>query len=320
MTGLGDLRPPDGHNSPHLAIDQAIDARAASQHRVVAHAQLIDLGLSANAISKRVAARRMHRVHRGVFAVGPLPLGEYGMWMAAVLACGPGALLSHRSAAALWGVRPDSRRMTDVTTSRQARRRDGITVQRTRTLAEADTDTVRGIPCTSLARTLLDLAEVVDRRALERALDRAEQLGLLDMRAIEDVLARNPTRRGARRLRRALADHYGGSTITKNEIEELFLQICRQAGLPQPEVNVWLAIPGEEWQVDFLWRRERLVVETDGRKTHGTRQAFERDRRRDQRLMVEGWRVVRFTWRQITREPEAVAATLRGLLAQARAA
>jgi len=237
--------------------------------------------------------------------------------MAAVLACGPGSALSHRSAGGLWEVWRDGRGVTDVTTRRQARHRAGIIMHRTCTMAEVDVETIDGIPCTSLARTLLDLAEALDRRGLERALDRAEQLRLLDMRALDDVLALNSTRRGAQRLRSVLGEHYAGCTITKTQIEERFVQICRRAGLPQPEVNVWLAIPGEQWQVDFLWRPERLVVETDGHATHGTRQAFERDRQRDQRLMVEGWRVVRFTWRQITDEPQYVAATLRRLLTAA---
>jgi len=121
-------------------------------------------------------------------------------------------------------------------------------------------------------------------------------------------------------LRSVLGEHDPGSTITESELEELLLAICRTAGLPTPEVNVWVPVPGEQFKVDSLWRRERLIVETDGRDVHTTRRAFERDRERDQRLMLAGWRVVRFTWRQLTREPERVAATLRALLAQADAA
>ena len=184
----------------------------------------------------------------------------------------------------------------------------------------ADVMVVDGIPCTSLARTLLDLAEVVDRRGLERAIDRAEVLRLLDMLAVNDVIARANGRRGVALLRSVLGEHDPGSTITDSDLEELLLAICRTAGLPTPEVNVWVPVPGEQFKVDFLWRRKRLVVETDGRDVHTTRRAFERDRERDQRLMLAGWRVVRFTWRQLTREPERVAATLRALLAQAGAA
>jgi very-short-patch-repair endonuclease len=238
-----------------------------------------------------VASGRWRQEHAGVFAVSPAPLTRMGRWKAAELACGANAALCHRSSAALRGLRPDNRPLTDI-------------------------ETVDGIRCTSLARTLLDLAEVLDRRGLERAIDQAEILQVLDMTAIDDVLARADGRRGAP----ILGEHYAGSTMTRNDIEELFLQICRHAHLPQPEVNIWIPIPGEEWQVDFLWRQQRLIVETDGRETHGTRQAFERDRARDQRLMLEGWRVIRFTWRQILNEPHYVADTLRRLLsASARA-
>lgn len=173
---------------------------------------------------------------------------------------------------------------------------------------------IDGIRCTSVARTLLDLAEVIDRRGLERAIDRAEVLRLLDMRAIDDVLLSAGGRRGASLLRSALAEHCAGSTLTVSELEERFLAICLSAAVPAPEVNVWVPLPGAELKVDFLWCHQRLIVETDGRDVHGTRQAFERDRERDQRLMLAGYRVVRFTWRQVTREPERVASTLRALL------
>lgn len=117
-----------------------------------------------------------------------------------------------------------------------------------------------------------------------------------------------------------LAEHHAASTLTDSQLEELFLVLCRSAGVPLPEVNAWLPLADEQFKVDFLWREQRLIVETDGRAVHGTRQAFERDRRRDQRLMLAGWRVVRFTWLQVTRESECVADTLRALLAQAQAA
>lgn len=240
--------------------------------------------------------------------------------MAAVLACNDGAALSHRSAAALRGLRPDSRATIDVTTfkSRSGRRHAAITAHLTRMLLPRDLRIVDGIPCTSVARTLLDLAEVVDRRGLERAIDRAEVLRVLDVNAVIDALDRANGRRGAKPLRAVIAEHYAGSTLTQSELEERFLLICLDTGVPAPEVNVWAPLPDEELKVDFLWRTQRLIVEVDGRRAHGTRQAFERDRVRDQRLMLGGYRVVRFTWRQITREPDRVAQTIRALLAQAQ--
>jgi len=319
MEGRDEKRRHGGRNSSHPSIEHAINGRASRQHRVIALEQLLELGLSASAVRSRVGAGRLHRIHRGVFVVGPAPLTVPGRWMAAVLACGSGAVLSHRSAAALWGLRADNRAIIDVTTPLPGGRvRRGIDVHRSCTLIEADITEVDGIPCTSLARTMLDLAEVVDRRSLERAFDRAETLRLLDMGPLEALLTRSTGRRGTKLIRSVLAEHHAGSTLTESEIEELLLAICRTAGLPSPEVNAWVALDdGGGFRPDLLWRRQRLIVEADGRDVHSTRQAFERDRKRDQRLMLAGWRVVRFTWRQITREPERVAATLRALLAQA---
>ena len=175
--------------------------------------------------------------------------------MAAVLACGDGAVLSHRSAAAPWGLRPDNRARSDVTSrGRAGRQRSGVVAHLGRGLMPADVTVVDGIPC---------------------------------------------------------------STITDSELERLLLAVCRTAGLPAPEVNVWVPVPRRAVQGRPSLATQRLIVETDGRDVHTTRQAFERDRERDQRLMLASWRVVRFTWRQLTREPERVAATLRALLAQA---
>jgi very-short-patch-repair endonuclease len=166
-----------------------------------------------------------------------------------------------------------------------------------------------------VARTLLDLAEVVDRRALERACDRAEMLRLFDLHAIEDVLERADGRRGAAALRAVLAEDARTTTLTRSELEERFLAVCRSRRLPAPEVNAWIALEeGGGFEADFLFRAQRLDVETDGRHVHDTLRAFEHDRRRDQRLMLAGWRVVRFTWRQVVAEPAVVEATLRALL------
>jgi very-short-patch-repair endonuclease len=297
--------------------DRLVARLAEGQHTVISLDQLKTIGLTASAVRDRVAAGRLYPVYRGVYAVGNARLTKHGYWMAAVLAYGPKAVLSHRSAAALWRIRPDNRAKTDVSVpSRSARSRPGIVVHRSRTLTPADCTTEDGIPCTTPARTLLALAEVVDRRGLERAIEQAEVLRLFDLRAVEEVLTRANGRRGASVLRAVLAD-LQEPALTDTELEERFLMLCRAASLPRPEVNVWLDI--DELPVvraDFLWRAERLVIETDGWETHGTRQAFERDRRRDERLKLAGYELLRFTWRRISADPSGVMRTVTELLAR----
>jgi very-short-patch-repair endonuclease len=289
---------------------------AERQHGVVSLKQLRQLGWRDGAIRSRVAGGHLHRIHRGVFAVGRPTVAIEGGWMAAVLACGPGALLSHRSAAALWELLAAAGTVIEVISPRRTGRgRPGLAVHYSCCLMSADRAVVRGIPCTSVARTLLDLAAVVDLRALERACDQAEVLRLFDLRAVNDVLARTIGHPGARALKTVIAAA-NEPAFTRTEIEERFLALCREACLPHPEVNAQVVLGGgEAYEVDFLWRRERLIVETDGRETHGTRRAFERDRRRDQRLMLHGWRVARFTWRQVVYEPAELVRTLVALLA-----
>jgi len=289
-----------------------------AQHGVISLRQLQSLGLSASAVRTRVTAGRMHRVHAGVFAVGHASLTRRGRYAAAVLACGPGAVLSHRSAAALRELRASSRAAVDVTTPRRAgRKRTGIDVHSGATLLPRDVETVDGISCTTVARTLLDLAEVLERRQVERACEQSEVERVFDLREVEDVLERADGRRGAAVLRSILAEQAIGTALTRRELEALFLELCRAAGLPRPDVNAWLPLEPTGVEADFLWRERRLVVETDGRETHFTTWAFESDRRRDQRLMLAGWRVVRFTWRQVVEEPARVAATVGSLLEQA---
>jgi hypothetical protein len=295
-------------------LDVLISRLAERQHGVVSLPQLQSLGLSARAVRHRVAAGRLTRIHRGVYAVGHARLTLRGYWMAAVLAFGPRAHLSFRSAGALHGVRPDNRPKADVTVpGRSVKSRPGIDVHASTTLQAADITTIDGIPCTSLARTLLDLAEVVDRQGLERAISQAEVMGIFGLRAVENVLARATGRRGAGVLREVLSK-YEGPTLTDRELEARFLALCRAAGLPTPEVNVWITLDdGIAYEIDFLWRAERLAVETDGWQSHGTRKAFENDRRRDRRLRLAGWDVIRFTWRDVEREPDEVTAVLVGL-------
>ena len=238
--------------------------------------------------------------------------------MAAVLACGPRAALSHRSGAGLWGVRPDNRPKSDVSVpGPSARARQGIEVHRSVTLTDDDVTTLDSIPCTTIARTLVDLGDVVDRRAVERAVEQADVLQLFDLRAVDRAIERAGPRRGTGILLSVLED-LAGPTLTASELEEAFLALCREAALPDPEVNAWMTLEdGTAIKVDFLWRRERLVVETDGHRFHRTKQSRERDTRRDVLLRLAGFEPVRFTGRQVAFDKEWVTRTLLALASRA---
>jgi hypothetical protein len=184
--------------------------------------------------------------------------------------------------------------------------RKGIKTHRVRTLTATDVTSVRNIPCTTVPRTLLDLADVLDSQRLERAIAQAEVMGIFDLNALNDVLDRAGGRRGSGRLRQILCEYQEGTALTRSELEELVLAICRTVGVDRPLVNQWISIDGGSVQADLLWPRQKLIVEMDGHRFHGNRHAFEHDRDRDQRLVLAGYRVVRFTWRQITRESAKV--------------
>ena len=234
--------------------------------------------------------------------------------MAAVLACGPGAVLSHVSAAALHGLLSTARTNVDVTIPRRVGiSRPGINVHRSTCLEPADLVEAKAVPCTSVARTLLDLATVVNHHTLERACEQAEVLRRVDWSAIDRLLSTARGRPGVRRLGAVLRVSEIGDHVPRSELERAFLALCHRASLPSPGVNVWLSINGEEMQVDFVWHGPRVVVETDGFRTHGTRWAFREDRRRDRLLGLGGWRVVRFTWADVTNEPDHVIGVLRAM-------
>lgn len=293
-------------------------ALAAEQYGVVSRRQLLDLGVSSTKVERWTAGRRLLPLHRGVYAVGHDRLTLNGRWLAAVLAVGPGGVLSHREAAALHELRPSSRSTVDVTVA--ARRRvPGVQVHRVERLDPADRTVVAGIPTTTVARTLVDLADVVPPRALRKALEEAERSHRLDARAIEAVLARTRGRNGAgcRRIRAALAELAAtGDTVTRSELEDRFLSLLDAHGVPRPLTNRWIA--GMEG--DAVWPAARVVAELDGWAFHGTRQAFERDRERTSELTAEGWTVVRFTHAQVVGRPAWAAARLRRVLAQAATA
>ena len=299
----------DGECSTHSA-DAAIAAIAARQHGVIARIQLLRLGLGRGAIELRVRRGRLHVIHRGVYAVGHARLTIYGRWMAAVLACGEEARLSFRSGAMLWSIRRTERGLIEVTSPHRGRDRSGIQ----RHFAELPSDEVtvhQGIPVTTVARTLLDLATVLTPHQLARAVNEAEVQRLLDPLSLNALLQRYPRRPGVPRLRTLLGQHV---TVTRGELEKRFREFLTDAGLPLPETNAHIQIRGAFYEVDCLWRQQGVIVELDGRATHDTRAAFESDRARDRILQAAGFRVIRITWRQLHDSPAAVAADLRALL------
>jgi very-short-patch-repair endonuclease len=233
--------------------------------------------------------------------------------MAAVLACGEGAVLSHRSAAALHGLRPDSRQVTDVSVA--ARRKDrnatDIRVHSSSTLLPRDITTVDGIPCTSVARTLLDLAAETTRQSLNKAIKRAETLELFDANDINELLNRSSGLRGAAKLRRSVAAY--NEPRTRSEFESRVLELCKRHKIPTPETNQLLTVEDTTIEIDFLWPDAKIALEADGFAFHRDRQSFARDRRRDQLLSRNGWRPVRATWEQLDDE---LARTVRALIAQ----
>ena len=275
--------------------DRAIAELARLQHGVVGRAQLRALGVGDDAIDWRVRKRRLHRVHRGVYAVGHLNMTRNGHFMAAVLASGEGAALSHFSAAVLWGMLSSDGKIH--VTAPSDRKRPGLVVHRA-PLAPEDITERAGIAVTKPARTLIDLADIAPRRTLERALDEAEFLRL-DCTG----LAPRRGRRGAGALSSVLGTHRPGSTRTRSHLEELFMALCDRHNLPRPQVNVHV----EGYECDFVWPEQRLIVETDGAAAHAGERRRARDLERDAELVAAGWRVIRVTYERLAREPERVA-------------
>lgn len=278
------------------------------QWGVIARRQLVALGLTAGAIEKRIATGHLYIFYRGAYAVGHRVVPREGRYLAAALSCGPGAAVSHRSAAALHELASSSAKVVDVAVPARRRAQPNLRLHHPRDLTPGDITTVRGVPVTTAMRTLADLAATPDAAGLDRAIRQAERLRLLDMRALEPYLRRG--RAGTANLRTALAAFDEGA-ITREELERRMLALVKQAKLPPPQCNV----PVDRFVVDFLWPHHGLVLETDGWQDHGTRSAFENDRARDVVLAQHGLRVVRFTWRQLQREPRAVATALGALLA-----
>jgi very-short-patch-repair endonuclease len=286
--------------------DRLIVAVAARQHGVITTARLLEAGLSHDAIAHRVKRGWLRRLHRGVYLVGPLevPLSRP---MAATLAAGRGALLSHHTAALLWGLRQGRDERMHVTVIARDVRSDEICVHRVARLHPRDATRNHGIPVTSPARTLLDLAAATNRRDLARVTEEAQVQRRVSTHSLNEQFSRYPTHRGRAALRHVIR---ADPALTRSEAERILLELIRTARLPAPEANVEL----RGWEVDFIWRDRKLVVEVDGYAFHASRRSFERDRRRDRELQAAGYRVLRFTWRELTEEREAVVAALAAVL------
>jgi very-short-patch-repair endonuclease/predicted transcriptional regulator of viral defense system len=278
------------------ARDREVAAIANAQHGVVARAQLVEAGLTRREIGEWVAAGRLHRLHRGVYAVGHKRLRIQGHWMAAVLACGKGAVLSHHSAAALWDLRRVGSGAIHVTVPGDAGRkpRAGIRLHRSTTLTQRDVTTQEGIPVTTVERTIIDLARTTRPEKLEQLVDAADQRRIVDFATLRQA---NPA------SLQAVLRAYDPAP-TRSELERRFLNICKRHGIERPEVNQIV----EGYLVDFVWRDRRLIVEVDGYEYHRAPGKFETDRERDAELGAKDWRVRRFTWRQLEERPAWVAA------------
>lgn len=290
--------------------EAAIAALAARQYGVVSRAQLAALGLGTGAIKHRIGLGRLHPLYRGVYAVGHRSLQREAWWMAAVLAAGPDAVLSHRSAAALWGIRDTRRAVVEVTAPRKLKARAALEAHRV-TLAADEVTVEDGISVTTPARTLFDLAAVVTPAQLEAAFNEAEYRRLTSPVSLDALLARYPRRRGNAAVRRILDNHRrNGETRTRSELERIFLSLLDAHDLPRPRINR----NTDHGELDAAWPEHQLSVEVDGFAAHGPRKAFEDDRARDRALVVAGWRVIRLTWRQLETDADTLGAQLSALL------
>jgi very-short-patch-repair endonuclease len=291
-------------------VDAALAALASEQYGVVSHAQLVELGFSRHAIRRRLQSDRLHRLHPGVYAVGHWALTQESRDLAAVFACGPQALLSHRAAGRRLGLLKWAGDI-EVTATRGCKPKPGIVIHRTRLIHPDDRIDAEGIPTTSPARTLVDLADVLSDRHLAAAVNEAEVQRVFDLTAIEEALERLPGRRGRHRFKRALAAYTEPLGYTTTQAERLLLGLCKDQGLPRPQRVAMLG-----YELDFYWADARLAIEVDGGRFHRTRRAFHEDRRRDRRLAAAGIQVARVPWLDLTAAAADVAAELSAIRRQ----
>jgi very-short-patch-repair endonuclease len=303
-----------GGGSVQETRPDAVAARvAAGQDGAISSAQLAAAGMSRGAVSNRLKRGWLQRVHRGVYLLGPLK-GPWAAEWAALLACGPRAVLSHCTALARYGLR-ERPGWVEVTVPYVSTQHVGVRKHRSEHLDPRDVGVLAGMPITSPARTLLDVASSMPAVELERLHEEMPVQRLTTRAAVAETLTRGKGRAGAAALRDVL-ERADEPSLTRSEAERRLLELVRRARLPAPTTNARAG----RFEVDLLWPEHRLVVEVDGFAFHGTRAAFERDRRRDAELQALGYRVLRITWRQLTREPEAVIALIAAALSAARSA
>lgn len=288
---------------------------ARRQHGVVSRGQLLGWGWTKEEIDWRLRNGRLHQLHAGVYGVGHRLIPREGWWLAAVLASGPDAVLSHWSAAALWMVRPNSRSRVDVTVPHRSRSSRALC--RHVSQVPSDERTFKeGTPVTSVPRTTFDLAATEDVDTVVAMLREAEFRNLWDRLSLWDLLERYPGKRGSRTVRLALERLEEEPTGRKrSRLEERFAPFLRRHRLPLPRFNDWIMLPnGKRYQVDCHWPGTNQIVELDGWQAHKTKSAFREDRSRDRRLTTAGYTVTHITWNQLDDEPDAVATDLRALL------
>jgi len=289
--------------------DAVIRELGRRQHEVVSTAQLLAAGVSYAIIRERVARGWLHPVHRGVYAVGRRDLELRGRLMAAALSVGEGAAVSHASAGALWEICRAPRGPAHISSLTHRRGSAGVRVHRCRRLRPADRGQFGSIPATSLERTLLDMAMTERERAVRRAFHEADRLGHLAMPKLRAAWSETGPRKGSGVIGR-LIDEAREPVYSQSDLEELILDMCRDAGIPEPEMNA--TVCGRE--VDAWWAGARVSLEGDGWDTHRGRASFEDDRARDAMMLAAGIRVMRVTWRRLERDPAGVAADLAAIL------
>jgi very-short-patch-repair endonuclease len=294
-------------------LDREVAALAGRQHGVVARWQLRELGLGEKMIKTRVARGGLSRLHRGVFAVGHRALTVESRWMAAVLAHGPEAVLSHRSAGQSWGLYPRGRIVPEVTCPGSKKTKRWIVAHRG-SLPHDEVVWERGIPVTSVPRTMLDLAGELEEREVERAWNEMEVRGYTDALSVPDLLKRYPGRKGSVLLARFADRKTLPVGITRNDFEEAFLALIDRHGLPRPRMNAHVALRGRFYEVDCFWEDQRVAIELDGGDAHKTTKAFEDDRERDRILTAERFITTRITWHQLHDKAQEVADDLRSIL------
>lgn len=292
-------------------MDAEIAALAARQHGVVSCAQLREIGISEDEIRGRLERGSLHSLHHGVYAVGHRAVTREGQLLAAVLAGGPGAVLSHASAAELWGLPLHKERDIEVIT-RSRRGRRGIRFHRS-SLEPGEVTVFKGIPVTTPERTILDLAARESTERLERLIRQAEYEHLASTASLSSCFSTHEGARGSRRLRKALDLATETTGATRSKLERKFLAFIRRNALPRPKLNHRIEFHSRTVFADAAWPKHRLIVELDSREAHANRHSFESDRTRDRDLLVAGWTTTRVTWRQLREDEPALAAAIRAL-------